>query len=102
MEQAIINLLNNAADASPDMINISLNCLADDKIVIICIDDQGDGIDQKIAQQVGQAFVTSKGDKGLGLGLYLSHSTLNRYGGKVQLLNRPEGGTRTMITLAED
>jgi two-component system sensor histidine kinase RegB len=102
MEQAIINLLNNAADASPDTINISLNCLADDKIVIICIDDQGDGIDQKIAQQVGQAFVTSKGDKGLGLGLYLSHSTLNRYGGKVQLLNRPEGGTRTMITLAED
>ncbi|CAH0992630.1 Sensor histidine kinase RegB [Sinobacterium norvegicum] len=102
MEQAIINLLNNAADACPEKIDISLHCLAAEKTVTITIDDHGDGIDQKIAAQAGQAFITSKGDSGLGLGLYLSHSTLNRYGGKVQLRSRPEGGTRTIITLAEE
>ncbi|ROS05191.1 two-component system sensor histidine kinase RegB [Sinobacterium caligoides] len=100
MEQALINLLNNAADACPEQILLTLEYgNRNSSMITLHIDDQGEGIDHHIASQRGERIFTTKGGDGLGLGLYLSRSTLNRFGGEVYLLNRPEGGTRATITL---
>lgn len=96
LDQAILNLLNNAADASPEKIDLHLQ--TDSVHLTIQIIDQGPGIPAKIADQLGQAFTSSKA-QGLGLGLYLSHATLNKMHGRVKLYNRQSGGTLTEITL---
>lgn len=94
--QSIINLLNNAADANPDDIAIRINW--DQHTLQWKIEDNGPGIPMEIASQLGKPFVTTKG-KGLGLGLFLTHATVNRYGGQVCLYNRDPRGTLTELTL---
>ncbi|MCG6657070.1 HAMP domain-containing histidine kinase [Halomonas campisalis] len=96
LEQALTNLLNNAADANPDNINIHLDWNDDE--VTIDIRDHGPGVAMAIADQLGETFVSTK-SKGLGIGLFLTHATINRFGGGVSLYNHPEGGTLTEVTL---
>jgi two-component system sensor histidine kinase RegB len=96
LEQAICNLLNNAADACPQTITLAAHCESDQ--FQLNIRDYGAGIPLEIADQIGKPFVSTKG-KGLGLGLFLSHATINRYGGTIKLYNHPEGGTLAQLIL---
>lgn len=96
LEQALTNLLDNAADANPDDILISLDWSAQE--VVIDIRDHGPGVALSIADQLGETFVSTK-SKGLGIGLFLTHATINRFGGGVSLYNHPEGGTLTEVVL---
>ncbi len=96
IEQSILNLLNNAADVSPEKVEVDIDW--DDKQAQISIRDYGAGLQAEDIDHLGQAFVTNKRD-GLGLGLFLSQATLTRFGGKVSLQNAPSGGTVTQIVL---
>jgi two-component system sensor histidine kinase RegB len=97
--QSILNLLNNAADASIDVdVDISWNT----DLATIDIRDYGAGLDPAKMESLGEAFVTDKAD-GMGLGLFLSQATLTRFGGSVSLQNIADsdtgGGTLTRILL---
>jgi two-component system sensor histidine kinase RegB len=96
-EQAIINLLNNAAEASPAGIevSVSINEIAD--TLTLLIRDHGTGIHLD-ARSMGKPFVSTRG-QGRGLGLFLSNATIERLGGQVILQSHAEGGTLTTITL---
>ena len=96
LDQAITNLLNNAADAAPDEVTIRLDW--NESEIIIDIRDHGPGISMEIADQLGDTFVSTK-SKGLGIGLFLTHATINRFGGGVSLYNHPDGGTLTEVIL---
>lgn len=96
LDQALTNLLNNAADANPESITISLDWNRDE--VIIDIRDHGPGVAMSIADQLGETFVSTK-SKGMGIGLFLTHATINRFGGGVSLYNHEEGGTLTEVKL---
>ena len=96
LEQAIVNLLNNAADANPNDIDVTLTRLKQQ--LQITIRDHGAGIDIAVAEQIGKPFISTKG-KGLGLGLFLTHATINRYGGSIKLFNHPAGGTQAELYL---
>ncbi|WP_339672468.1 ATP-binding protein [Dasania marina] len=96
LEQAILNLLNNAADASSDTVEIKLSW--GNNSYTLTIRDHGPGIAPAIAEQMGQPFISTKG-RGLGLGLFLSHATVQRYGGSIELHNHPQGGTVAELTI---
>ena len=96
LTQALLNLLNNAADACPDNLVICLQW--DDEWVVITIRDYGAGVPLAIAEQLGKPFFTTKG-KGFGLGLFLSQISVIRAGGTVKLYNQDGGGTLTELRL---
>ncbi|PIE25000.1 MAG: two-component sensor histidine kinase [Neptuniibacter caesariensis] len=96
LRQSLLNLLNNAADAEPKGIEIDLDWGQQE--VLFRIHDKGPGITLEQSTNLGKPFMTTKG-KGLGIGLFLTATTLARYAGDVRLYNHPEGGTLTEVRL---
>ena len=94
LEHALLNLLDNAADASPA--GVELRAAWDAERCVLDILDRGPGFDK--AARAGEPFISTK-EGGLGIGLFLSNATLERFGGKVELFDREGGGTRTRVTL---
>lgn len=96
LRAALLNLLNNAADASPDEIDINAHWDADN--FTLSIHDHGQGLTPEAATRAGSAFFTTK-KEGRGLGLFLANATVERMGGKVRLYNREGGGATTEVIL---
>jgi len=108
LKLAILSLLNNACEASPQKIKISVEQQHDQ--LIIQIRDYGEGIPQSLEGSLQQPTQSTK-PAGLGLGLFLSHATVERQGGTVRLTNisntsglqaSGKNGTLTEITLPLD
>jgi len=94
VQQALINLLNNAARAAQSRIQVELQWNSNGGS--ITIDDDGPGIPADVIAQLGQPLATSHG---LGIGLFLSHAAIRRHGGQLQLQNPPTGGARAQVFL---
>jgi two-component system sensor histidine kinase RegB len=96
LEQALINLLNNAADASDAEIDIRLTWAP--ATLTILIADGGPGFPAEVLQQAGRVpLAASHG--GAGIGLLLAFSAIERLDGRIVLDNPPEGGGRARIEL---
>lgn len=96
LAQSITNILNNAADASPLIVEID-GRWTNDKLTLE-IADRGPGFSEELVVAAGTPFLSTKND-GLGLGLFLAFTTFNRFGGEVRLLNRDGGGALCRLTL---
>ena len=94
--QILISLLNNAADACPEGVDLAGRW--DARRVVIEIRDRGPGLPSEMANRPGEAFFSTK-DGGMGIGLLLANATLERLGGRVSLSRDPRGGTCTRIDL---
>ncbi len=97
LTQALQNLLDNAADASP--VRIMFNADWDDNNLQINIRDFGSGLSDDVKKQLGKPFFTSKSEQGMGLGVYLTQITLARFGGQLSLNNHIDGGVIAAIKL---
>jgi two-component system, sensor histidine kinase RegB len=95
--QALTNLLDNAADASPDGIEVSGHWNSIE--LSLDIRDHGPGLAPEVVRKAGTPFFTTKQDQGLGLGLYLARLIFERFGGSVVLENHPQSGTLTHVRL---
>ncbi|MHB1188639.1 ATP-binding protein [Thiobacillus sp.] len=97
LEQAIQNVLNNAADASPDTVEFGAETKPD--ALVIDIADRGPGLTPEQKAQAGRVLFSGKPGRGWGVGLALTHATLERLGGSLTLTEREGGGTRVRIRL---
>jgi two-component system sensor histidine kinase RegB len=98
LTHSIINILNNAAEASPSEKSIEFHASWDLDYVVIKIRDFGPGFPPELIDFAGKQPVISK-KRGLGVGLLLAYSTINRLGGKINLYNNETGGACVEITL---
>lgn len=98
LSQSILNLLNNAADASVNEVKIRSQW--DQNSLDLEIHDDGEGLTQEVMQHAGEAFFTSKAPgQGFGIGLFLANANIERFGGTVRLFNHPDGGACIHLTL---
>lgn len=98
LSQALISILNNAADASPGAVEMAATWDAQCLSLDVC--DRGDGITPAVTAAVGRVPFTTKGEgKGLGLGLYLAYGVISRLGGEARLYNRSGGGACVHVDL---
>jgi two-component system sensor histidine kinase RegB len=94
--QAIENLLNNAADTGSE--RIAVNYSWDEREMRIDIRDWGPGIGSELLADMGKPVVRASRN-GLGIGLLLSHATVERFGGRIELVNAAGGGTEARLFL---
>jgi two-component system sensor histidine kinase RegB len=88
LEQAIRNLLDNAADASPPA--VALHAAWTAQTLTVTITDTGNGIAPHIAEAIGKAGITTK-PHGMGMGLLLAHSVVARLEGTLAFMPAPRG-----------
>ncbi len=96
IQQSLQNLFNNAADVSPQQMEI--NVWWDHRELRLEIRDYGPGITPEQAEKLGRPTTSNKLG-GMGIGLFLTHNSLNRHGGQVSLTNIAEGGLLTSVVL---
>ena len=97
LSSTLTSVLNNAADASAQGVEIRGRCERNQVIVEIL--DHGPGIADDVLREAGRSIITKSEGKGWGIGLFLANVTVERLGGSIVLLNRPEGGACTRITV---
>jgi signal transduction histidine kinase len=106
MEQVFLNLLKNAAEASPPgahlQVRVTMAAPAETAggpgAIAIRIEDQGDGIPVEHLKTVFEPFFTTK-QGGSGLGLYISHDIVKRHGGSITVHSEPGQGTTFTVEL---
>jgi len=96
LEQVLLNLLRNAIDANheqhpggPSRLLLRAHTLSDGRLHI-SVHDQGPGVSDEQLEQLFTPFYTSKAD-GLGLGLSMSRSIIEGFGGELYAQPQPEG-----------
>ncbi|MDO8895797.1 ATP-binding protein [Nitrosomonas sp.] len=98
LSQSILNLLNNAADASTKCIEIKSHW--ENLMLHLEIIDDGEGLSAEAMQRAGEAFFSSKTPgQGFGIGLFLANANIERFGGSVRLFNLESGGACTQVVL---
>jgi two-component system sensor histidine kinase RegB len=99
LTHSIINILNNAAEASPPEKGIEFHASWDLHFLTIKIRDFGSGLPTELIKFAGKQPVISRKQRGLGVGLFLTYSTLKRLGGKISFTNIDTGGASVEISL---
>jgi signal transduction histidine kinase len=103
IEQVIINLILNSLQALRDKKKEVLISTAFDKnsrAVIVSIRDEGIGIPSDFVSHIREPFYTTKsGSGGMGLGLFISHSIIEKHRGSLEFESRMDEGTTAVIKL---
>ena len=117
IEQVLLNLLINAADAMPKggTISIDTACVRGDEIkkiaslsddrsyVLLTVTDSGSGIPKIIQNRIFEPFFTTKGlERGTGLGLSTSYGIVKNHGGEITVESELNRGTRFLVYLPVD
>ena len=101
MEEVILNLMNNAADAMkkiPGEKKIRVISYAEENHVVIRILDSGPGIPVKFREMIFDPFYTTKPDS-TGIGLSLCHRIISDHGGSIRTNTGKLGGAEFTIEL---
>ncbi len=104
MQQVFINLLKNAAEASPrgGAIRVRLDrAAAPGGGIVATVADVGCGMDADTRKTLFEPFFTTK-PKGTGLGLYVTHEIVKRHGGSLAVTSAPGAGATFTLELPLD
>ncbi len=105
IEQVLLALIMNAIDAMPRGGNLWLQTRPGRKPqeTEVEVRDDGTGIAPEILPQIFEPFLTTKeASHGVGLGLAISHSIIERHHGRIEVQSEPGKGTRFMVVLPVD
>jgi two-component system sensor histidine kinase RegB len=99
----LMNLLNNAADASLDnnSSHINISARTDGVDLHVVIEDDGKGLSKEQSTLAGNVSFSTK-QEGLGLGLILSNATLEQLRGELRMERLQQGGMATRIRIPLD
>lgn len=102
IHQVILNIVVNALDAvekSRGVITIKTSYNEHDSSLTFSIGDNGPGIDPKQVQQIFEAFHSTKGHGGTGLGLAVAKKIIDEHNGTINVNSQPDQGTVFTVTL---
>lgn len=100
LEQILVNLINNAANAikNQKVKVIQLSAQRHEDTILVHVKDNGPGVPQERLEQVFEPFFTTR-ESGLGLGLSISQRIAHSMGGSLAVVNATTGGAVFTLSL---
>jgi len=98
VERALVNLIDNAVDASHRGGQVIVTSVADGKGLTVTIKDNGAGMDSETQSHLFEPFYTTK-DGGTGLGMPIARKILAEHGGTLTINSRQGVGTEAKVWL---
>ncbi|MGD9079554.1 MAG: ATP-binding protein, partial [Desulfobacterales bacterium] len=101
IEEMVLNLMNNAAEAMKTMEagkKIDVASFVEDDQIFIQVSDSGPGVPQEIRDKIFDPYFTTK-HEGTGIGLSLCHRIINDHGGALTVLDSDLGGAEFRIAI---
>jgi signal transduction histidine kinase len=102
MHQAIMNLVLNAIEAAPErtgVVTIGSSYEPERDEVRIHVRDNGSGVPDSVRARLFEPFVSSKGQRGTGLGLAVARKIIERHGGRLVLASSSPSGTEFLVAI---
>ncbi len=102
MEQVLVNLLVNAGDAMIEGVKglITVRTRAEDSNIVVEVEDDGSGMNEKTMKQIFDPFFTTKRARGgTGLGLAIVFRIVEEHGGTISVRSKPGVGTKFIIKI---
>jgi signal transduction histidine kinase len=99
MERVFMNLVGNALEVLPGGGRIHVSAREEENAVVVCVADNGPGIEPSVRPQLFQPFVTHGKRAGLGLGLALSRQSVLDHGGDLWAAEQSEPGATFCLRL---
>jgi two-component system, sporulation sensor kinase E len=98
-EQALVSILVNAIEASPEQGHVAIRTVnGQNGNVSIRIEDEGEGMTEESKKRAFDAFFTTKIESA-GLGLTVARNIIARHGGTIEIESTPKNGTALTINL---
>jgi len=111
--RVLTNVVENGIRHTPAGGSVALSISCNGQEAAFSVEDEGSGIDPKHLPHVTERFYRADDDRGRrndlqgsahsgghGMGLAIVQETVNRYGGRLQLANRPQGGLEVRMQMA--
>jgi signal transduction histidine kinase len=89
--QVLVNLVRNALQATAPQDPVRVSATALDGELVIAVEDEGPGVPPEVRARLFQPFATTKGDQGLGLGLYMAQLIVVSHRGRIALSEKTRG-----------
>lgn len=99
LREVMVNLVMNALDATSPGGEVMIETLQEGAWAVICVADTGCGMSEDVRQHIFEPFFTTKGERGSGLGLWVSHSIVARHGGDIQVHSEEGRGSSFRVRL---
>lgn len=96
LTQVLLNLINNACEASDIGESIFLHCHSDQEFGVISVHNKGAVIPESKLAHITEPFVSAKAN-GSGLGLAIADSLLQAQGGRLAVVSTPTDGTTVTV-----
>lgn len=105
IHQAMMNLAINAIEAAPPrrgVVTLEARRAEEPGQVVLAVCDDGEGVPDSIRSRLFEPFVSTKGQRGSGLGLAVSRRIIERHGGRIWLDESRLGRTRFAFLLPSE
>jgi len=102
LRQVFTNLIANAVDALREGGRLTVTISGADRAFHVCVADNGPGIASENLEKIFEPFFTTKGEKGTGVGLWVTRSIVEDIGGRIEVSSstRPgRSGTSFTVTI---
>ena len=100
LAQAIRGLVKNALDASPNGVSVLFDGKVENKDLVLTIRDRGQGMSADVLRRLSEPFFTTKEPgEGMGLGVFLARTTIERLGGRLRVESAVAQGTTVEVIL---
>lgn len=99
IRQMLMNIVRNAIDASPQGADIHLRCRHHQNTLQMAVHNTGTAIAPGLKEKIFEPFFTTKNgkDKGMGLGLTVSHSLATQHGGEIRVESSEQETVFTIV-----